>query len=362
MQAASADIFAQFGTDAAAARRYIRANYSGEEEDNLLSRYNRLVTEREEEQRDAREASAEQLYSLFASGATIDDVPPSLRGAFFALPAEVREAMMEGHAMYSDIALRQKLDTMTPEELGRHDIPSLMGRLSEADFNRYSGYIRSAREGVVSAERATTAQINDRIREGQTIIAPTDGLSGEALETARREQRDFEEYVHAAIEQLDNPTHAQIREIIAEAETEYTIREPGWVANRVRTVRGYELQQQGSGESGLVSGAPEWAVDTMARVNREMRREGEVFDVGVASEAYRQISRDFRAAGTTLSPQTFEESYRLFVADSLAAERIVSPLLTTRDRDVIAGDDEGLSSQARGLEAIEAFRRLNDED
>jgi len=212
MQAATSDIFAQFGTDTAAARRYIRANYSGEEEDNLLSRYNGRVSESRADREAVRQTSEREALEILDNGGGWDDLSSSQRAS---LDESLRVRLMQGRPLATSPQRYLDVVSMQPEELARVDLVDVWSWASESDYRRIEGMVRSAQ----TAEReGREVSRSDRVRvQSQSAavarIATLNGVTDE--DEVYRLMTDLQQAVDERETQSGEPmTQAEFEEFV----------------------------------------------------------------------------------------------------------------------------------------------------
>lgn len=135
-QATTDELYARFGSDVRAAIRFIRANYEGEEEDRLISRYGGRAAE-DAASSDAVEAALiERAQEVVDAGGSIYDMSA---GEYAALPAPAREYFLRrerGEPSRTDYEAFSAYMQLEPQQL--RDIPTSVIRthLEDAEYSQ----------------------------------------------------------------------------------------------------------------------------------------------------------------------------------------------------------------------------------
>lgn len=234
-QAAAADIFAQFGSDLAAARRYIRENYAGRDEDFILARYNRLVTEGEEARQEAEDQVLQEALDVLSGGGTIDDLTTSQRRA---LPTSTQLALAEGRPLVTDN--RRYLEFLNqvsgPDGLKYAAAIDLAEVATWADASRFNeirnavlearAQERALRQGQEPPDPSEFETVRQRASHLRPLLAGVRGLNlsddGDAREIAEM-MVELERRVETAQRDGETLSETRINEMAVELATEVNL-------------------------------------------------------------------------------------------------------------------------------------------
>lgn len=333
MQAAAADIFEQFGTDRAGARRYIRENWSGQEEQTLLSLHGGLLSEHEDEMERSRREVQRSTLELLQNGAQWEDLSSSQRAA---LPEATQIRLMERRPLATDPQRNLEVMTMAPEELAKVDLLEVYTWANESDFNRIESRVtaairaeeegrevsraervrvesqRAAVERIAGLNRVTdVAQINEIMTDLQQAVTERENELNEPMG-----QAEFEEFVdnYTRLVVFDRPRGRPAASAAASA--------PGHMGAAVRLIspgqdrtRASTVLSENSSALGFAQQSHRQAVvlAASAMIN-EYPDLGNEVDTGELARLYREVIDN--AAPGTITPYYIERTMlRLFARD-----------------------------------------------
>ncbi|MEM6898463.1 MAG: hypothetical protein AAF583_01650 [Pseudomonadota bacterium] len=236
-QVATDEIFAEFGTDARAARAHIRENYEGQLEDAILRDYNLRADEQRISQAKQKEAVLQQAVTAIEGGTRVDDLPLT---QFLALSEGERKWLQrreQGLPSVTDWDAYIAYDELSPEQLRHVDLNEARTQLADTEFNALSGRVRDAREGnTVTAPGLGLASRVNLAAEAAGIKRPEDRLS--LSNSINEGLQDFTE------REGRKPTRVEEDEIVERLTTEVVISRPGdWWGRARQRDRVFEVEE-----------------------------------------------------------------------------------------------------------------------
>jgi hypothetical protein len=202
-QATTDELYARFGSDERAAIRFIRANYEGEEEDRLISRYAARAAEDAASSDAVEVALIERAQEVVDAGGSIYDMSA---GEYAALPAPAREYFLRrerGEPSRTDYEAFSAYMQLEPQQL-RDILPSVIrthleddeynqvinrrnNTMSESDFTRIQT-VNSVVSTVAENNDFNEEKTSQFFRSVQTRIRAEEEVQGRRLTLIETEE------------------------------------------------------------------------------------------------------------------------------------------------------------------------------